>query len=60
MLTSIFGGVGFAVAAAVIAKFLVFTVPTGQPQLRLDQGTFTGVRDDGIDRFLGIPYAKSP
>ncbi|KAI0091261.1 carotenoid ester lipase precursor [Irpex rosettiformis] len=32
----------------------------GNPQIRLDRGTFIGVRNGSIDRFLGIPFAKPP
>ncbi|KAI0766812.1 carotenoid ester lipase precursor [Irpex lacteus] len=28
------------------------------PRILLDEGTFNGIRNDSIDRFLGIPYSK--
>ncbi len=28
------------------------------PRILLDEGTFNGIRNDSIDRFLGIQYAK--
>ncbi|KAI0091741.1 carotenoid ester lipase precursor [Irpex rosettiformis] len=58
--------IGLAVAVAVIARyFYIFTEPTisrgdQQPRVQLDQGTFVGTRNENIDKFLGIPYAKPP
>lgn len=30
------------------------------PQIRLDQGTFAGIRNGTVDGFLGIQYARPP
>ena len=30
------------------------------PTVKLDQGTFIGVANLSIDKFLGIPFAKPP
>jgi acetylcholinesterase len=30
------------------------------PQVELDKGTFVGVGNGSINRFLGIPFAKPP
>lgn len=30
------------------------------PQVQLDQGTFNGVHNGTVDKFLGIHYAKPP
>jgi hypothetical protein len=29
-------------------------------QIRLDEGTFVGIQNGSINRFLGIPFAKPP
>ncbi|KAI0766816.1 carotenoid ester lipase precursor [Irpex lacteus] len=33
---------------------------SGVPQIKLDQGTFNGVHNGTVDKFLGIRYAKPP
>ena len=34
------------------------TADNAVPQVQLDQGTFNGVRNGSVDKFLGIQYAK--
>ena len=36
------------------------TVQDIAPTVTLDSGTFVGVGDGTVDRFLGIPFAKPP
>ncbi len=44
-----------------IALFwLVAGAATAQPMAALEQGRVTGVQDNGIDRFMGLPYAAPP
>ena len=59
---------GFWVAALAVSTTSVAALPQfisaigtrDSPQIRLDQGTFAGVRNGTVDRFLGIQYAKPP
>ncbi len=34
--------------------------PAEAPRVTLSQGTLSGVHDDGVERFLNIPYAAAP
>ncbi len=49
-----------AAAAAFVARLLMSTAPSNIPQVTLDRATFTGMRNNGIDKYLGIPYAQPP
>lgn len=46
-----------------LAASVVLAVPTekrGLPTVQLDNGTFLGISDGLVSRFLGIPFGKAP
>jgi hypothetical protein len=43
----------FGIASPIIRR-------DGAPTVTLDQGTVTGTSDEGVEKFLGIPYAVPP
>ena len=53
-----------ALAASSITSALAQSTPGNNttdstvPQVQLDQGTFFGASNGGVDKFLGIQYAK--
>ena len=46
--------------AFLLAAFLKATVRADDPIVSLSYARFQGASTDGIDRFLGIPYAQPP
>ena len=53
LLLAAFLQVGVHVVAAAIRR-------AGGPIVSLDYATFEGTSTDGVDKFLGIPYAQPP
>jgi carboxylesterase type B len=52
-----------AIAIGAVLAGMAFAAPArahGGPIARTDQGTVRGLRADGVDKFLGIPYAAPP
>ena len=47
-------------ALLLLAAFLQVGVRAGGPVASLDYATLEGASADGLDRFLGIPYARPP
>jgi hypothetical protein len=58
----------FTPAWVTINAMLMFNIPTltlaaatfSAPHVHLDKGTFVGVRNGTVSKFLGIPFAKPP
>ena len=50
----------FFSALLLLAAFLQVGVCAGGPVVSLDYATFEGASTGGLDRFLGIPYARPP
>jgi carboxylesterase type B len=52
------------VAAVLVALSIVAPAPVsasgGDPVARIETGALRGVRSDGVDSFLGVPYAAPP
>jgi acetylcholinesterase len=46
-----------AATATVLAAPTIYATP---PVVTLDNGTFTGTYANGVNKFLGIPFAKPP
>ena len=50
-----------AICAAAATVFAAYTpTPPTAPTITLDKGLFTGATANGINKFLGIPFAKPP
>ncbi|WP_158913253.1 carboxylesterase/lipase family protein [Caulobacter sp. S45] len=56
---SVLRGVAVALGLACLSG-LARAQPTGLPEARTDGGAVSGVRMEGVDRFLGVPYAAAP
>ncbi|WP_299329084.1 carboxylesterase family protein [Parasphingopyxis sp.] len=58
---SLLTAVGFGVLHSSASAAMSFDqLETRDPQVSAPAGTFQGLRQDGVDAFLGIPYARSP
>jgi carboxylesterase type B len=50
-----------ALLTTFFATILAFSVPcNGEQDIRLDVGCIRGSTVDGVDKFLGVPFAKPP
>lgn len=49
----------FAVTA-LLSVAVAVDISTVAPTVTLDQGTFVGIGNGNVSRFLGIPFAKPP
>lgn len=52
--------VASALAAVFVTQPLAAEVPSTTPIVETTQGKVQGLKDDGVDAFLGLPYAAPP